>query len=113
MTSTSITYTLADRDRLVGSGQVEDQLLYNLIEMAAYDMQRAEVEVDTEDQSVEIRQTPHQGDERTTTAYLPIGQIVEEWLTSEETRTSDANIYDYTADEVAEIRDSIRLSESE
>lgn len=106
-------YTLDNRDELLGSGQVDDALLYSLIEMASYDMQRAEVEVDLEAQSVTIRQTPHQGETRTTTAYLPIGQIVEEWLTSEETRTSDANIYDYSPEEVAEIRADIERSANE
>lgn len=102
------TYTSADRDRLVGSGQTEDMLLWRLIEMAEYDMQSAEIEVDHEAETITIRQTPHMGEARETVEYMLIGEVVERWLTSEQERTSDANVYDYTAAEVDEILETVR-----
>lgn len=107
------TYTTADWDELAGSGQVDDWLLWKLIEMARYDKQGASVTINREDQTVTVRQMPHQGEEQVVTYYEPINEIVEIWLDSEERRTGRADIYDYTAEEVELIRDDIRISRSE
>lgn len=99
--------------RLIGSGQVDDRLLWRLVEMAGHDMQRAEVEIDALVETATIRQWPHQGEPRTTTAYLPIGPIVAEWLDAEAERTGSADIYGYTAAEVELIREDIEIAANE
>ena len=112
-TDTNTTYTAADRERLMGSGQVDDRLLYRLIEMAGYDKQSASVTLDREDESLTVTQQPHQGDAQTSLHYLPINDVVEKWLDSEENRTARVDIYDYEAEDVAGIREDIELSRGE